>query len=86
VSDAVPGNGLDVTFARVCQRPKKTIAWHTGAKNGIPWTLTMNPDGEAALATRTVAGTTTTAIFKRVAAASARNVTRPRPGKKGKRP
>ena len=64
----------------------KTIGWHTGPKNNIRWTLTLNSDGQTAVATRTVAGTTTTATFKRVGAEGADQVTPSRPGKKGNRP
>ena len=64
----------------------KLLSWLGGARNNIPWTLTLNPDGGTALVTRTFSGTTTIATFKRVATESGNNVTPSRPGKKGKRP
>lgn len=72
------------------QRPStsngKIISWKTGAQNNIPWTFTPNSDGQTAVVTRTLAGTTTTANFKRVAAESGGNVTPSGTGRKGKRP
>jgi hypothetical protein len=63
----------------------KVLSWQGGAQNNIPWTLTLNPDGQTAVATRAFAGTTTTATFKRVAE-GINNTVPSLPDKKGKRP
>jgi hypothetical protein len=51
----------------------KKLWWQNGPKNKIGWTLTMNAEGQTAVATRTFGGVTTTATFHRVSAASAPN-------------
>jgi hypothetical protein len=45
----------------------KLLSWQTGPTNNVAWTLTLNPDEQSALVTRTVPGIQNTrAIFKRV--------------------
>jgi hypothetical protein len=41
------------------------LLWTGGIKGEIPWTMKLNPDEQTAIVTRTFAGKTATAIFKR---------------------
>ena len=43
----------------------KLLSWQTGPTNKITWTLTLNPDEQSALVTRTWSTTQYKAIFKR---------------------
>jgi len=53
------------TDVRAVSSTGDSLAWHTGVKNKIAWTLKLNPGGETATATRNFSGMTTTATFKR---------------------
>lgn len=44
----------------------KLLSWQTGPTNTVAWTLTLNPDEQSALVTRTWSGTQNRAIFKRL--------------------
>jgi hypothetical protein len=64
----------------------KKVWWQSGAKNKIDWTLTLNPDGQTAAATRTFDRVTTSATFQRVSAATAPNTTPGHAAKRRKHP
>jgi hypothetical protein len=54
----------------------KLLSWQTGPTNKVAWTLTLNPNEQSALVTRTWSGIQSRAIFKRKSRPG-RNVERP---------
>jgi len=44
----------------------KRLSWETGPTNKVAWTLTLNPDEQSAVVTRSWSAVQHTGIFKRV--------------------
>jgi hypothetical protein len=53
------------------------LSWTGGIKGEIPWTMKLNPDERTAIVTRTFAGKTASAIFKRASTNDVENASGP---------